>query len=212
MSRPRGPWTCLFLPVTWLVSLALLSPSGRPLAPVRERAAGLCLASEAWGSSGVCGLLGTVPSAERAVCPSGEEWRGSCLCSFLLLCRVQSAASPSSGASVRGLRDPRPLGDPLAPGLPLALHGHGVLTASFWAPLPSAWQPGPSPVRRKYPVSVVAALHTRGHRFPNSFSGRQETGTRLTGWRPRMRLGALRLPRASGLFAPFILTRMGVGG
>lgn len=34
-----------------------------------------------------------------------------------------------SGASVRGLRDPRPLEDPLGP--LLVLHGHGFLAASF---------------------------------------------------------------------------------
>lgn len=211
MSGPRGPRTCLFLPVTWLISLALLSPSGRPLAPARERAAGLRLAREAWGSSGACGLPGTVPSAERAVCPSGEE--GHTEAAFApSCCRAGFRAQPPPAPVLRGFcpgaQGPQAFGGPAgpSPGTSRArCPSRLLLSTSAFCLAARA-----SPVRRQRLI-LSLPLATRGTTLPKFFlwkAGNGEHGPRAGA---RTCVSALRLPKASSPFAPFILTWMGVG-
>lgn len=83
-------------------------------------AAGLGSASEPWGSSGVCGLPGAAPSAERAVCPSGEQQSGGGLCLFLFYAEFKAQPSPqllSSPVYLLSIRlgAPRALGDRSVP-------------------------------------------------------------------------------------------------
>lgn len=50
--------------------------------------------SEPWGGSGVPGLPGTAPSAQRALCPSGKEWSRSGLRSFLFHAKFKAQPPP----------------------------------------------------------------------------------------------------------------------
>lgn len=142
-------------------------------------AAGLGSASEPWGSSGVCGLPGAAPSAERAVCPSGEQQSGGGLCLFLFYAEFKAQPSPqllSSPVYLLSIRlgAPRALGDPPAPGLLPAVPGLSILkmmlplgqpppSQCFGALCPSS--PGPRFVWRKCSTYAISTPHTMGKQF-----------------------------------------------
>lgn len=135
-----------FSPVTWFVSPALFSLSGCPLAPAREHGSRPRLGERALGQQWVCRLPGAVPSAERAVCPSGEEQSGGGLYLFLFYAefRAQPSSQPLSSSVYflsilfLGPGAPRPLGYPPAPGLLPAVPRLSILK------MPPLGQPPPS--------------------------------------------------------------------